>query len=60
MIKNIPSGTLSIYILIRLKLLITAMISDETESKVLWLLDSSFIFYVNMETATFSSFTKEI
>ena len=38
----------------------TAVISDETESKVLWQLDSLFIFYVNMETATISSFIKEI
>ena len=38
----------------------TAVISDEKESKVLWISDSPFLFYINMETAIISSLIKEI
>ena len=46
---------LSIYILISLK----AVISDEKESKVLWQLNSPFLFYVNMKAATISILIEE-
>ena len=40
-------------------LFITAVVQDETESEVFWQLNSPFLYYVNMKTATISSLIKE-